>query len=151
MAFLPYFIPSASLRLLRFNQDHPSKSQVFFWSNPYKINCVRTSLIEMLQSWNFYHMTTSIIEFESCDKILLVTSSKQIMTSLLFLKFLSYFQETWSSQFCWHQQKRNYVDESNRKEVNRSDKNYKMCFRMFYYYLLMYQIGDFWWKKITSA
>ena len=35
----------------------------------------------MLQLPNFGHMTTSIIQFESRDKILLVTSWREIMTS----------------------------------------------------------------------
>ena len=38
-----------------------------------------TSFIEMLES-NFGHMTTSTIQFESRDKILLVTSWTEIMT-----------------------------------------------------------------------
>ena len=40
-----------------------------------------TSLIEMLELPNFGHMKTSIIQFESGDKILLVTSWTDIMTS----------------------------------------------------------------------
>ena len=40
-----------------------------------------TSLIEMLQLTNSDHMTTSTISFESRDKILLVTSYTEIMTS----------------------------------------------------------------------
>ena len=42
------FLPSASPKLLNFNQDHPSKKKQFFWSNPYKIEVVITSFIEML-------------------------------------------------------------------------------------------------------
>ena len=53
-------IPSASPKLLNLNQDHPSKKW-FFWSNPYKIDVMVTSLIEMLELPNFGHMTTSII------------------------------------------------------------------------------------------
>ena len=52
-----------------------------FWSNPYKIEVVITSLIEMPQLPNFGHMNTSTIWFESRDKILLVTSSAKVMTS----------------------------------------------------------------------
>ena len=40
-----------------------------------------TSLIEMLELPNFGHMTTSATEFESRNKILLVTSWTKIMTS----------------------------------------------------------------------
>ena len=54
------FVPSASLNLLNFNQDHPSKKR-FFWSNPYKIEDMITFLKEMLQLPNFGHMTTSIM------------------------------------------------------------------------------------------
>ena len=39
-----------------------------------------TFLIEMLQLPNFGHMTTFIIQFESRDKILFVTSWAEIMT-----------------------------------------------------------------------
>ena len=53
-------IPNASPKLLNLNQDHPSK-KCFFWSNPYKIEGMITSLTEMLEVPNFGHMTTSII------------------------------------------------------------------------------------------
>ena len=53
----------------------------FFWSNPYKIEVVITSLIEMLQLPDFGHTNTSTIWFESRDKILLLPSSTEIMTS----------------------------------------------------------------------
>ena len=43
-------------------------------SFPYKIEVMITSLTEMLELPNFGNMTTSTIEFESHDKILLVTS-----------------------------------------------------------------------------
>ena len=39
----------------------------FFWSNPYKIEVVITSFIEMLELSNFGHMNTSTIQFESHD------------------------------------------------------------------------------------
>ena len=35
-----------------------SKKQ-FFWSNPYKIEIIKTSLIEMLEVSKFSHLTTS--------------------------------------------------------------------------------------------
>ena len=45
----------------------------FFWSYPYKVEVMITSLMEMLTLTNFGNMTTSTIKFESRDKILLVT------------------------------------------------------------------------------
>ena len=51
----------------------------FFCSNPYKIEVMITSPLEMLE---FCHMTISTIYFESSDKILLVTSWAEIMASL---------------------------------------------------------------------
>ena len=54
------FVPSASPKLLNLNQDHSSKKW-FFWSNPYKIEAMITSLMEMLELRNFGHMTTSTI------------------------------------------------------------------------------------------
>ena len=49
---------------MNLNQDHPSK-KCFFWSNPYKIEIMITSLIEMQGLLNFGYMTTSTIQFES--------------------------------------------------------------------------------------
>ena len=40
-----------------------------------------TSLIELLELPNFGHMTTSTTQFESHDKVLMVTSESKIMTS----------------------------------------------------------------------
>ena len=51
---------SASPKLLNCNQDHPSK-KVFFWSNPYKMEVMITSLIEVLQLLNFDPIPTSTI------------------------------------------------------------------------------------------
>ena len=66
-------MPSTSPKLLSLNQDYPSKKW-FFWSNPYKIEVMVTSLIEMLDLPNFGHMTTlTTINF-------LVTSWKEIKT-----------------------------------------------------------------------
>ena len=66
-------MPSTSPKLLSLNQDHPSKKW-FFWSNPYKIEVMVTSLIEMLDLPNFGHMTTlTTINF-------LVTSWKETKT-----------------------------------------------------------------------
>ena len=53
-------MPSASHKLLKFNQDTPQKKW-FFWSNPYKIEVMITSFIEVLELPNFGHMTTSAI------------------------------------------------------------------------------------------
>ena len=53
-------IPIVSSKLLSLNQDYPSK-KVFFWSNPYKIEVMITSLIEMLELPNFGRMITSAI------------------------------------------------------------------------------------------
>ena len=69
------FVPSGNPKLLNFNQDHPS-----FWSNPYKIDVMITSLIQMLELPNFGHMTTSTIKFGLYDKILMVTSQTEYMT-----------------------------------------------------------------------
>ena len=44
------------------------------------------SLIETLELQNFGHMTTSTIQFESRDTVLLVTSLTEIMTSKPFFK-----------------------------------------------------------------
>ena len=51
-----------------------------FLVKSYKIEVI-TSLIETLELPNFGHITTSTIKFDSCDKILLVTSWIEIMTS----------------------------------------------------------------------
>ena len=66
-------ITSASPQLLNSNQDYPSKKW-FFWSNPYKIKVLITSLIEMLEFPNFGHLIISGILFESHDKIFLLRS-----------------------------------------------------------------------------
>ena len=63
------------------------QKKCFFRSNLYKIEAMITSLIQMLQLPNFGHMTTSTLQFESREKILLVTSLTEIETSsLLFQK-----------------------------------------------------------------
>ena len=53
-------MPSASPKLLNLNQDHLSK-MCFFWSNPYEINVMITSLTETLELPNFVHMTAYTI------------------------------------------------------------------------------------------
>ena len=40
-----------------------------------------TSLVEILELSNFGHMTTSTIQFDSLEKILLVTSHTKVMIS----------------------------------------------------------------------
>ena len=69
-------MPSASLKLLSLNSDHPLQK-----SNPlHKMEVTRTSLVEMLERPNFGHMNTSIMEFESRNKTL-VPSWTEIITS----------------------------------------------------------------------
>ena len=51
-----------------------SQKKWFFWSNLYKIEVMITSVIQMQQLPNFGHMTTSMLWFYSCDRVLLVTS-----------------------------------------------------------------------------
>ena len=51
-----------------------------FLVKSYKIEVI-TSLIETPELPNFGHITTSTIKFDSCDKILLMTSWIEIMTS----------------------------------------------------------------------
>ena len=53
-------IPSASPKLLNLNQGHPLKNW-FFWSNPYTIEVMMSSLIEILELPNFGHMIKSTI------------------------------------------------------------------------------------------
>ena len=53
-------IPSASPKLLNLNQEHPSK-KLAFRSNPYKIEMMITSFIEVLELPNFGHMITSTV------------------------------------------------------------------------------------------
>ena len=50
---------------------------------------MKTSLTEMLELPNFGHMATFTLEFESRDKILLVTSWTEIMDVII-----SFFQKT---------------------------------------------------------
>ena len=53
-------VSSVSLKLLSLNQECPQK--IAFWSIPYKIEVLITSLIVMLQLPYFGHRTTSSIE-----------------------------------------------------------------------------------------
>ena len=62
------FVPSARPKLLDLNRDHPSKKQ-FFWSNPYKIEVMITSVIQMLELPDFGHMTTSTYNLSHVTKL----------------------------------------------------------------------------------
>ena len=76
-----------------------SQKKRYFWSNPYKIEVVITSFIEMLQLPNFGHMNESTIKFESREKILLVTSSTWIMTSYILFKNTVILRRSWVAIF----------------------------------------------------
>ena len=47
-------------KLLNLNQEHPSKNW-FFWSSPYKIEVMITSVIKMFKLPNFSHVTASAV------------------------------------------------------------------------------------------
>ena len=74
----PYLVPVSNY--WTWTKTTPQKKW-FFWSNPCKIEVMITSLIELLELSNFDHMTTSTTKYESPDKILLMTSWAEIMTS----------------------------------------------------------------------
>ena len=76
-----------------------SQRKRYFWWNPYKIEVVITSFIEMLQLPNFGHMNASTIKFESREKILLVTSSTWIMTSYILFKNTVILRRPWVAIF----------------------------------------------------
>ena len=63
--------PSASPKLLNL-KPRPHLKKCFFGSNPYKIEVMITSVIEMLELPNFGQITTTTIKFESRDKNLLM-------------------------------------------------------------------------------
>ena len=66
---------------------------VSFWSNPYKIVVILTSLTEMLELLNFVYMTTSTIWFKSRDKMLfgdIVGKSYDVIT---FISNYLYFKK----------------------------------------------------------
>ena len=56
------FVPSTCHKLLKLNQDHPSKEVVFLVKS-YKIDVMITSVREMTKLPNFGCMTTSAIYF----------------------------------------------------------------------------------------
>ena len=59
---------------------------LFSGKNPYKIDVMINSLIEMLELSNSGHMNTSTVWFESLGKILLVTSLTEIMALSRFFQ-----------------------------------------------------------------
>ena len=61
---------------------------LLFWSNPYKVEVMITSLIEVLDLPNFGHMTTSKIQFEARDKTLLVIPWAEIISHNSYFKIL---------------------------------------------------------------
>ena len=63
-----------------FTDSTPQKN-CFFWSNPYKIEVMITSVIEILEFPNFGGMITHTTLFDSCNEIWLVTSWEEFMTS----------------------------------------------------------------------
>ena len=73
----PYLVPVPNY----WTSTNTTPKKWFFWSNPYKVEVMITSLIEMLKLPKIGHMTTSTILFESCEKNLLVTSHTEVMTS----------------------------------------------------------------------
>ena len=73
-AFIWFVAARASPKLVNLEPRPPLKKMWFFWSNPYEIECVITSVIEMLELPNFGHMITSTIW--------LVTSWTEVMMSL---------------------------------------------------------------------
>ena len=74
---------SSSYLVLRRNYwtwtEATPQKKCFFWSSPYKIEIMITSLTEKLP--NFGHMNTHTIWFELLDKILLVMPETKIITS----------------------------------------------------------------------
>ena len=59
----------------------PLKRIVFSGQIPHKAKVMKTSLIEMLELPNLGRMTPSTIEFQSHEKILLITSWTVMMMS----------------------------------------------------------------------
>ena len=102
------FVLSASPKLLNLNQDHPSKKP-FFWSNPYKIKVVITSLIQTLELPNFGHMNTSTIKFESRVKNFVGDVIDINYDVITFISKYCYFKNAWGSHFCWYHQHYNQV------------------------------------------
>ena len=57
------------------------QKKCFFWSNPYKIEVMITSLIKLLELPKFGHITISTIYFESRDKNFVGDAMDLIVTS----------------------------------------------------------------------
>ena len=101
------FVPSVSPNLLNLNQDHPSKKR-FFWSNPYKIEVMITSLTEMLEFPNFGHMTTSAMNLNHDIKICWRRHEQKLWHHNIYFKIL-YFKTVRGSHLCWHYENCNHV------------------------------------------
>ena len=88
---MPHWYKISSLYLVAvsnywtWSKTTPQKMQ-FFCSTPYKIEVVITSFIEMLELPSFGHMNTCTIEFESRDKILLMTSWQKLFQNTVILR-----------------------------------------------------------------
>ena len=83
----PYLLPVPNY--WTWTKTTPQK-KCSFWSNPYKIEVMITSLIEMLEWPNFDHMTSSTVWHESHDKVFLLTSNYYAIQFIL--KYL-YFKK----------------------------------------------------------
>ena len=80
----------------------PQKNR-FFWSNPYKIKVMITSLIVMLGLPNLGHMTTFTNALSQVIKFFWWRHGQKLWRHKLYMK-MPYFKKTYSSQFCWHYQ-----------------------------------------------
>ena len=66
----------------------------------------------MLELPNFGHMITSTMQFDSLDKILLVTSWTEVKCYNFYFKIIL-FQEGLEQPFCWHHQNCSHAYENN--------------------------------------
>ena len=112
----PYVVPVTNYWTV--TKTTPKKS-VFFWSNPYKIEVMITSFVEVLQLPNFGHMTISTIQFESRNNVWWWRHWQKFWRenlnffvlcffNLYFSKFLS-FKKSYSSHFYWHPKNCNHA------------------------------------------
>ena len=98
-------VPVFPLQLLHYwtwTKTAPKKRR-FYWSNPYKIEVVITSLIEMPQLPNFVHMNTSTYNLNYMITFCWWRHQQKLWCHN------RYFKKTWGSQFCWHHQNFNQV------------------------------------------
>ena len=70
----------------------------FFWSNPYKIEVMITSFIEMLELPDVGHITTSTMQFSRTIKFCWWRNGHKLWRRNLYSKFL-YFKKIYSSNF----------------------------------------------------